>query len=95
MYVLSRSSLLVTQAPSQPRPVRSRFSVVFPHKYKRREERCVTILKTAARETIDTWNNFNSITRTLVVWVVSESQEVMVFGRMILGTPSLLSSVLF
>ena len=36
----------------------------------------MTILKTAARETIDTWNNFNSITRTLVVWVVSESQEV-------------------
>ena len=66
------------------------FSVVFPHKYKRREKRCVTILKTAARETIDTWNNFNSITRTLVVWVVSESQEVMVFGRMILGTPLLL-----
>ena len=58
------------------RLLRSRFSVVFPHKYKWREERCVTILKTAARETIDTWNNFNSITRTLVVWVVSESQEV-------------------
>ena len=36
----------------------------------------MTILKTAARETIDTWNNFNSITRSLVVWVVSESQEV-------------------
>ena len=46
--------------------------------------------KTAVRETIDTGNNFNSITRTLVVWVASESQEVMVLGRMILGTPFLL-----
>ena len=35
----------------------------------------MTKLKTAARETIDTGNNFNSITRTLVGWVVSESQD--------------------